>query len=264
MLNLTTPNDRLQVITSAAGLIHVHASWIDVNTSGPTITPGRTNTIINTAATTSVAGAPAASIQRNVRTLHVTNAGGAQQDVTVQITDGTVVSQLYKTALVPNQSLEYTDQGGFVIPGGAFDRGITDGSNAPAGVIGEVMSVTTPSGSAVSLLSNVATQIAAMSLTPGDWAVTAVGALRGDGSTTIGPYEFGIATTITIPAAESGQAAFHTEYNQNPFNTVSAITRPIGPCRFNVTVPTNIYLVAAVAGGGNILAFGTMSARRVR
>jgi hypothetical protein len=264
MLNLASVNDRLQIITSAAATLHVHASWVDVNTSSGVVTPGRTNTIITTATTTNVVAGPAAGVQRNVKTLHIFNPDGISNDITVQLTDGTIVSQLWKGALATNETIEYTDQGGFVRPTGAFQRGITDGSNAAAGIVGEYTFSTTPSGSAVSLLSNTVTQIASITLSPGDWEVRSVGAIRGDVSTTIGAYEFGIATSIAIPAAESGQACFHTEYNQNPFNTVSAITRPIGPCRFNVTVSTPLYLVAAVAGGGNILAFGTISARRVR
>lgn len=112
MLLLTSTNDRLQIITSSAATIDVHASWVD--TSAGTITPGRTNTIINSATTTSVAGAPAASTQRNVKTLHVRNVHASLScDITVQHTDGTVVSQLYKATLPPGSALEYTDQGGF-------------------------------------------------------------------------------------------------------------------------------------------------------
>jgi hypothetical protein len=123
MLLLTSPNDRLQVVTSVAATVHVHTSWVDTNTSSGAVTPGRTNTIITTAATTAVAGGgPAAGVQRNVKTLHVRNIAGAPTcDVTVQHTDGTIVVQLYKCTLAGNDALEYTDQGGFssAISGGA-------------------------------------------------------------------------------------------------------------------------------------------------
>lgn len=135
MLLLTSINDRLQVVTSAAVTIDVHASWVD--TAAGTITPGRTNTAISLAATTSVAGAPAASTQRNVKTLHVRNKhASASCDVTIQHTDGTIVAQLYKATLDAGQMLMYTDQAGF---GG--------GRVSPAaGSTGPVLKVFTASG----------------------------------------------------------------------------------------------------------------------
>lgn len=112
MLLLTSVNDRLQIVTSAAAAIDVHASWVD--TAAGVVTPGRTNTSIITAATTSVAGAPAASTQRNIKTLHVRNKHASLScDITVQHTDGTIVAQLYKATLVAGSMLEYTDQAGF-------------------------------------------------------------------------------------------------------------------------------------------------------
>jgi hypothetical protein len=61
MLLLTSTSDKLQIIsiiTSQAASIDVHASWVD-NASN-NITPGRTNSVITTAATTNVIAAPAA------------------------------------------------------------------------------------------------------------------------------------------------------------------------------------------------------------
>lgn len=114
MLLLTSPNDRLQIITSAASAVNVHVSWVD--TAAGVITPGRTNTSISAATTTTVVASPAASTQRNAKTLHIRNVHASiATDVTVQHTDGTIVSQLYKTTLVAGQGLEYTDQAGFNI-----------------------------------------------------------------------------------------------------------------------------------------------------
>lgn len=115
MLLLTSTNDQMQVIASVAGTLDVHASWVDTVTSTGTVTPGRTNTTIITAATISVAGSPAASTQRNVKTLHIRNKHATlSNDITIQHSDGTVVSQLFKRTLAPGGEIEYTDQGGFV------------------------------------------------------------------------------------------------------------------------------------------------------
>jgi hypothetical protein len=123
MLLLTSPNDQLQIVTSAAANIGVHATWVDTNTSTGAITPGRTNTSISTAATTSIAGSPAAGVQRNVKTLHLRNTHATlASDVTIQHTDGTVVAQLYKMTMYPADMLQYTDQGGFTRAGVQADK----------------------------------------------------------------------------------------------------------------------------------------------
>jgi hypothetical protein len=114
MLLLVSTSDKLQVVTSSAGIIDVHASWMD-NIAG-SVAPGRTNTNISTAATIDVVASPAASTQRNIKTLHIRNRGIANNTITIQHTDGTTVSQLYRTALVPEQTLQYIDEIGFVAP----------------------------------------------------------------------------------------------------------------------------------------------------
>jgi microcystin-dependent protein len=115
MLLLTSPADRLQIITSAAAIINVHTSWVDTDTGAGTITPGRTNTAVSAAATTNIAGGgPAAGVQRNVKTANIRNADATLPcDITVQHTDGTVAVQLYKRTLSPGDMLEYSDQAGF-------------------------------------------------------------------------------------------------------------------------------------------------------
>ena len=80
MLLLTSTSDIIRVVTgSAVATITVHADWVD-NASG-TITPGRTNTAITTATTTTVVAAPAASTQRNVKGLSVTNNHASSSNV---------------------------------------------------------------------------------------------------------------------------------------------------------------------------------------
>ena len=113
MLLLTSVADQLQIVTSAAGAIDVHATWVDTKPADGTITPGRTNTSIVTAATTSIAGSPAASQQRNVKTLHIRNKhASVTNDVTIRHSDGTVAVEIYKRTLQPTDEIELTDQGG--------------------------------------------------------------------------------------------------------------------------------------------------------
>lgn len=110
MLILASTSDKLQLITSAAATVNVHASWLD-NSAG-VVAPGRANTAISTATTTDVVASPATGIARAVKTMHVRNTHASlATDVTVQHTDGTTVAQLYNVTLPPGAELQYTDNG---------------------------------------------------------------------------------------------------------------------------------------------------------
>lgn len=111
MLLLTSTSDLLQVVTSAAVTIDVHASWID-NATG-TVTPGRTNTAISTATTTTVVGSPGASTQRAVKALTVRNRSVSSCDITLKHTDGTTAVELEKVTLATGEQLHYIEGVGF-------------------------------------------------------------------------------------------------------------------------------------------------------
>ena len=140
MLLLTSTSDLIQVVTGSARTVHVHASWID-NAAG-TITPGRTNTIITTAATTTVVGSPAASTQRNVQTLIIENTDSSLNDViTVRHTDGTTIVELFDYDLSPSGQITFMDGTGFFVTdnsGARITAGIQGvaGSAMPLGYLG--------------------------------------------------------------------------------------------------------------------------------
>lgn len=114
MLLLVTPNDKLRLITGSAGSVHVHASWMD-NVSGA-ISPGRTNTaVITTATTTDVLPSPTSGVFRALKTLHIHNAGSANNLVTLQSTDGSLICDLYRVTLAPKDTLQYIDEVGFQV-----------------------------------------------------------------------------------------------------------------------------------------------------
>lgn len=114
MLLLNSTSDLLRIVTgAAASTIEVHASWVDL--SGSTVTPGRQNTRITTAATTTVVPAPAASTTRNVKALYVTNnSPGASVNVAVEHTDGTNVVELMQFVLLPGENMGYREDGSWV------------------------------------------------------------------------------------------------------------------------------------------------------
>lgn len=114
MILLVSTSDKIQVITTGAAITHVHASFTDYN--GTAVTPSRTNTIINSAATTDVVAAPGASVQRNIKVLTIRNTdASASNTVTVQHTDGTNVIQLMKYTLLTGEELQYHDALGFMV-----------------------------------------------------------------------------------------------------------------------------------------------------
>lgn len=113
MINLASIADLIQVTTSAAAQVEVHASWVDLNTSSGAITPDRKNTpAIVTATTTTVVPSPAASTVRNLKHLNITNDhASASCTVTVEHTDGTTVIELMSFTLLPGENMIFNEEG---------------------------------------------------------------------------------------------------------------------------------------------------------
>lgn len=121
MLLLVLTTDSLQLVTSAAVNTDVHASFVDL--AAGLVTPGKQNTAITTAATTTIVAAPGASTSRNIQTLTVRNKGAADQDVTVVFNANATLYELHKATLLPGQALIWLDGVGFVIlPASASNR----------------------------------------------------------------------------------------------------------------------------------------------
>lgn len=113
MLILPSTSDKLQIALGAGGNVTVHASYLD-NVAGA-VNPARKNTLVTTTALTDIVAPPAASVQRNVKTLHIHNNGAAANTVAVIITDGTTAVTLASQTLAPNATLQYIDEIGFVL-----------------------------------------------------------------------------------------------------------------------------------------------------
>lgn len=114
MILLASTADLLRIVTSAAVTVDVHASWVDLN--GSTVTPGRTNTAISTATTTTVVASPGSSTYRTVKSLTVRNRHATTaQNVTINHTDGTTSVELIKVTLDAGECLHYHEAAGFWI-----------------------------------------------------------------------------------------------------------------------------------------------------
>lgn len=114
MLLLTSTSDIIRLVTGSAADVDAHVSYVDIN--GTTVTPGRLNTPpITTATTTTIATAPAASTQRNVKALYIHNASATvSTTVTVQHFDGTTSVDLVNCVLLPDEHLNLNENGSWV------------------------------------------------------------------------------------------------------------------------------------------------------
>lgn len=110
MLNLTSTSDIVRIITAKAAQIEAHTSYVDWN--GTAVTPGRANTIITTATTTTIVSSPGASVQRNVKHLNITNDdASASCTVSVEHFDGTNAVELMSFTLLPGENMIFGEEG---------------------------------------------------------------------------------------------------------------------------------------------------------
>ena len=110
MLLLTSTSDVVNLITGAAvSSLTAHVSWVDNNAG--TITPGRANYSISTATTTAIVPSPGSGVQRNVKTIQITNNSATTLLVEVQHTDGTTAAELMGVTLKGGENLILDDTG---------------------------------------------------------------------------------------------------------------------------------------------------------
>lgn len=105
-MNLTGTSDLVRVVTTSSAPLDVQASWADQTTTA--FTPGRTNTSISSATTTTVVASPGASTQRAVTSLKLFNRHATTaQGVTVEHTDGSTAVRCWAGTLAAGEHLEY-------------------------------------------------------------------------------------------------------------------------------------------------------------
>jgi|SRR5215831_7747971 len=134
--------------------------------------------------------------------------------------------------------------------------GVTDGSNAAAGQVGEYRSSIIPSASPVSVTSGTWTQVTSLALPAGDWDFEGYVGFAGTAS---GVSAFAGAVSPTVTPA---QPADNVSMN---FTTGGSTVLPTGTARLSVSATTTVYLVGlANYTTGAATAYGLLRARRVR
>jgi hypothetical protein len=143
--------------------------------------------------------------------------------------------------------------------------GVTDGSNAAAGSVGEFVSSTVLTGAAVSLTTGTTANVTSISLTAGDWDIRGVVALN-KGSTTSVTTEAAAITTVsaTYPALGLTNSALIRNQATTYNGTTAGAVIPVGVTRLNITSTTTVYLVAnCTFTVSTMSAYGAIEARRV-
>ena len=151
------------------------------------------------------------------------------------------------------------------VPAPTAIKGVTDGSDAAAGMVGEVISSSNFGG--VALTTNVSMNVTQIALTPGDWNVGGVVIFT---PANTGPNSVIAAlsqTPATLPSdndVATGKAIMQQIWASSmPSNKTQ--TTPTSLIRVNTATLKSVYLVAlAVFGGGSVTVTGYVSARRVR
>ncbi len=138
--------------------------------------------------------------------------------------------------------------------------GVTDGSNAGAGYVGEYVMSAMAFGSAQALSTGTALNLFTLSLTAGDWDVEANVNFSFSAATST-DHSCGINTTsLTIPSDGTG---ISSGVQTTTATVVDAITLPRK--RISISATTNVYVVAkATFTVGSVSVYGGVSARRAR
>jgi hypothetical protein len=141
--------------------------------------------------------------------------------------------------------------------------GTTTNDSASAGRIGEYISSSVASGSAVSLTNATAADVTSVSLTAGDWDVDGLVAFTLNAATTMTIIAGWVSTTsATQPTLPNAGGMF---LSQNSFTTGVGQAHPTGSIRMSLASTTTVYLGARANFAVNTCAaYGFIGARRVR
>lgn len=145
MINLNTTTALLTMISSAAGSLDTHVSFIErdessgaFNSNTEVIASVENHAAIVTAATTTILASPAASKKRNAKMINVRNTHATVANtVTVKMTDGTTNVELFKATLQAGETLVMNDAGTWFIydTNGGVKMGASAASDTVAGLI---------------------------------------------------------------------------------------------------------------------------------
>jgi hypothetical protein len=182
----------------------------------------------------------------------------------------TTITCVFNSGSLSNEALTvYLSQvplTGVPVPSGAIS-GTKTNDSAAAGTVGEFLTSSVAQGSAFSLTTGTATNIASVDITPGDWDVWGNILITKDATTTITDFRGWIHTVSgTQPTLPNG-GAFFVDRNGAGGNLSSGdiMGSSVGTIRMSVSATTTIYLTTTlVFGTSTAAAYGVICARRRR
>lgn len=142
--------------------------------------------------------------------------------------------------------------------------GTTTNDNASAGNVGEVITGTLASGSAISLTTNTGADVTTVSLTAGDWDCRAVVTRTLGGTTSVTLLSQGISTGSTGVMPALGATSV-TEFATAANVMVGSPQMSVGPTRISINATTTTRLVVKdTFTVSTDAAYGQLECRRVR
>jgi hypothetical protein len=147
------------------------------------------------------------------------------------------------------------------------DIATSTNDNASTGNIGEFISATVPSGSAIGLTTSVSKNMAGVSIGPGDWDMWCDMVYTGNAATTINYFQASISSASNTLTGIPGDTQSVAIFAGAPalFAVANAYTQKIGPTRFSINTTTTVFCVANASFGINTLSmFGILQGRRIR
>ena len=143
-------------------------------------------------------------------------------------------------------------------------KGTATNDNAAAGYVGEYISSSVASGSAVSLTTTTPKTITSISLTAGDWDVSGNVAFSPNAATTLDSYGAAIHTTTDALPTAPGAGAYSLIKATFPTPAGTQLISA-GTVRISIASTTTVYLIGyGVFGTNSLSAYGFIGARRVR
>lgn len=148
-------------------------------------------------------------------------------------------------------------------------QGTSTNDNALTGDVGELITATVASGSAVSLTSTTAANITSISLTAGDWDIDGQIDFAPAATTSITQLNVGISLTSATLASQAGGSGLGTDptftVNQAANVPAALVAVASGTVRLSIAATTTVYLVGqATFSVSTMTGYGTIRARRVR
>ncbi len=143
-----------------------------------------------------------------------------------------------------------------------FITGTTTNDSASAGQVGEYKTTLQASTAAIAISNNAITNVATISLTAGDWDVSAICSFSAN-ALTVFASPTATVTTTSASLPDDGTQAYGAIFSGSATTFFSSVTIPTQ--RFSLSATTTVYLVGKVGWAGTgCKVFGSLFARRVR